>query len=148
MTAPPPELEPGREESCKFRNEGELQSRQISPRHNCMHDHITSPVRSRHSHPSCSKYQRVAREVRRTEREEEDSGFDKRTAKTTNPKLGENRRRSPLLEITYRKRHRNLGSPASHTAPFRDIFRAHISGRAAARPQYVCPFELFCRLIL
>ena len=31
-----------------------------------------------------------------------------------------------------RKRHWNLGSPASHTAPFRDIFRAHISGSRAA----------------
>ena len=44
--------------------------------------------------------------------EEKDSGFDKRTA-TTNPKLGENRRRSPLLEITQggreREKHRNLG---------------------------------------
>ena len=106
-------------------------SRQISPRHNCMHDHI---ARSRHIHPA-QKYQSAGGHARFAEpNEEKDSGFDKRTA-TTNPKLGENRRRSPLLEITQgkeREKHRNLGSPASLTAPFRDIFRAHISGTRAA----------------
>ena len=53
---------------------------------------ITSPARSRHIHPAQNIRERHAR-FAEPNKEEEDSGFDKRTAKTANPKLGENRRK-------------------------------------------------------
>ena len=66
---------------------------------------ITSPIHVTSILLKISEYGRRAtgKHARFAEpNEPKDSGFDKRTA-TTNPKLGENRRRNPLLEITRRE---------------------------------------------
>ena len=100
---------------------------------------ITSPIHVTSILLKISEYGRRAtgKHARFAEpNEPKDSGFDKRTA-TTNPKLGENRRRNPLLEITRREageKGRDGGSIGIWAAlprrPFPRYFpHTHISGR-------------------